>query len=245
MAILEDLCKRLTENPPRLPPWIFVPTTSIPPVLGAIHYWIESSKTTSTETALKLHKIPDLSASTPPGTGTSGPLFPNPENAMAYGEKIIREVLTADLEGMTGQRLIQLGVVPGHLSSSQARQYFERHKSKVIDDATKKMKASIPSASTDVEVKWYTLTKTLPIPKGLEERHTALKQLLDVVRQNKDIPRVMVTKVFPPSRCSACNSSPSLSWTGTTGDRNDVEAQHNILCTSLSAFLPVVFNKIP
>jgi len=241
MAILYDLCDRFTESPPRLPSWIFIPITSIPPVLGTIHYWIESSKTTETETALKLHNVPDMTTPTPPGMGMSGPLFPHPGNAVEYGDKIFREFCAAELERMTDQQLVQLGLVPGHLPSRQVRQYFERHKSQVVELAMKGIKETIPSASNNVEAKWYKLTKTLPIPKGLEQRHPALKQLLDAVRQNKDIPRAMITKVFPPRRCSTCEGSPSPLRTGATGDQNDVEAQPHILCMF---FIYLVFSPV-
>jgi hypothetical protein len=78
---------------------------------------------------------------------------------------------------MTGQQLLQIGLIPEHLSPNQARQYFESHKSQIIDVMVERMKATIPSADTDIEVKWYMMTKTIPIPKELEARHTALKQL--------------------------------------------------------------------
>jgi len=211
MAVLDDLSNRLSEDPPRLPSWIFVPVTSIPLILDVIHYWIDTAKTAKTEVALRLHRIPDPYAETPVTMGMPGPMFPHPGNVDAYNQKLLQEVVAAGLEGMAGQQLVQTGLVPEYLSSTQARQYFESHKSQLIEVMVERMKATIPSADNDIEAKWYTMTKTIPIPKELEGRHTALKQLSNAVRRNKDIPRGFVTKVFPSSQCSVFEGSPNRS----------------------------------
>ena len=198
MAILDDLCSRLSENPPRLPSWIFVPTPSVPPILGAINYWIGMAKTTNAEKALELHEVPDITAPTAAAMGLPGPMFPNPENMTEYSQKLLREVASAGLESMTGEQLVRSGLVPAYIPPSQARQYLESHKSQLVDVMFEKLRADFPTADTDAEVKWYTMTKTFPIPKELEARHPALKQLSGVVRRGKDIPRTLVTKVTPP-----------------------------------------------
>ena len=202
MAILDDLCDRLSENPPRFPSWIFVPATSVPPILGAINYWIDTAKTTKTEKTLEFHEVPDMTMPTASAPGMPGPMFPQPGNLGAYSQKLFEDVASAGLEGMTGEQLVGTGLVPGHLSPSQARQYRERHKSQLLEVMLEKLKADLPSADTDVEVKWYKMTKTLPIPKELEARHTILKQLSGAVRRGKDTPGTLVTKVAPPRQCS-------------------------------------------
>ena len=98
---------------------------------------------------------------------------------------------------MAGQQLVQTGLVLEYLSPTQAQQYFESHKSQLIEAMVEKMKVTFPSADNNIEMKWYMMTKMIPILKELEARHTALKQLTNAVRQNKDILRGFVTKVFP------------------------------------------------
>ena len=208
MTILDDLCDRLSENPPRLPSWIYVPLTSIPPILGAIHYWMDTAKTAETEMALKLHTIPDISTPTPPTMGTPGPMFPRPGNMAAYADKLIQEVASTGLEGMTGEQLVQTGLLPIYVSPNQARQYFERHKAQLIESMVKRMRAAFPSASTDGETKWYTMTKTLPLPKELMARHMALKQFSDAMRQNRDTPKSLISKVAPSRQYSVLEGSP-------------------------------------
>jgi len=211
MAILGDLCDRLSEDPPRLPPWIFVPTTSTPPILDAIHYWIDMEKTTKTEKTLELHNFPNPSAPSPLATGMPGPMFPNPGNMAAYSEKLMREVSAAGLESMTGQQLVQTGLAPAHISPGRARQYFESHRSQFIEAMVEMMKATFPSADTDVELKWYTTTKTIPIPKELEARHMALRQLSGAVGRNEDLSRELIAKVLSSRRWSVSEGSPSRS----------------------------------
>ena len=244
MVILDDLCSRLSENPPGLPSWIFVPTPSIPPILGAINYWIEMAKKTKTEKALELHEVPDITAPTASALGLPGPMFPNPENMTEYSQKLLREVASAGLDGMTGEQLVKSGLVPAYIPPSQAGQYRERHKSQLVDVMFEKLRADFPTADTDAEVKWYTMTKTFPVPKELEARHTVLKQLSGAVRRGKDIPRALVVKVAPSGRCSVSGKF-THPWTGTTGNRNDVEAQHHALCMFLPVLPPPVFNKSP
>ena len=223
MAILDDLCNRLSESPPRVPSWIFVPTTSIPPILDAINYWIDAAKTTETGRALELHEIPDPSAPRLEGIGISGPALP-PGN---MPDDLTLELASINLESMTGQQLVETGLLPVHIFPNQARQYFERHKSQIAKAMKERMISGIPTAETNIDIKWYMMTKTLPIPKELEARHTVLKRLLDVVRRGKDIPRTLITKVdrYPVSEGSL--TRPPI---GTTGDRNDVEAQHYAIC---------------
>jgi len=242
-AILDDLSNRLSEAPPRLPSWIFVPAASIPPILDVIHYWIDTAKTTKTEVTLRLHKIPDPYAQTPTTMGMPGPMFPHPENMNDYSQKLFKELAAAALEGMTGQQLVQTGLLPDYLSPAQARQYFESHKSQFVDVMVERMRSTIPSADNDVEAKWYMMTKTIPIPKELEARHPALKQLSDAVRQSKDIPRGLVTKVFPSRKCSVYEGLPSRSWTGTVGGRNDMETQHYTPCACFCHSSLPVFDK--
>ena len=196
MAVLDDLRDCLSENPPRLPSWIFMPITSIPPVLGVIDYWIDMAKTTDTEKALELHNFPDTSAPAPSGMGPT-PTFPHPDNMTAYSANLMREVVVSALDGMTDQQLVQIGTVPAHVPTSQARQYFERHKTRLVDAMAEKMKESFPSPNNDLGVRWYSMTKTLPVPKELEGRHTVLKQLSNVVWNDRDIPRALVYKVAP------------------------------------------------
>ena len=211
MDVLDDLHNRLSEDPPRLPPWIFVPATSIPPVLDVIHYWIDTAKTAKTEVTLRLHKIPDPYAQTPVTMGMPGPMFPHPGNMNAYNQQLVQELAAAALRGMTGQELVRTGLLPDHVSSAQAREYFETHESQLVKVMVERMKATIPSADTDTEVKWYTMTKTVPIPKEFEARHAALKRLLKAVRQNEVIPRGFLTQVFPSRQCSVYEGSPSRS----------------------------------
>ena len=196
MAILDDLCNRLSKDPPMLPSWIFVPATSTPPILDAIHYWMATAKTIKTEIALQLHKIPDPHASISETTGAPGPMFPDPGNMTGFSQGMLREVYATTLDGMTSQQLFQTGLLPAYLASSEIRQYFERNKSHIVDVMVERMKAVVPSSDTDVEVRWHMMTKTVPIPKELEARHTALKQLSDAVRKNGDIPKALITKVF-------------------------------------------------
>ena len=198
MATLDDLRSGLSEGAPRLPSWIFVPTPSIPPILGAINYWIEMAKTTKTEKALELHTIPDITAPTASALGLPGPMWPNPENMTEYSQKLLREVASAGLEGMTGEQLVNSGLVPACIPPSQAGQYRERHKSQLVDVMFEKLRADFPTADTDTEIKWYTMTKTFPVPKELEARHAVLKQLSGAVRRGKDFPRPLVIKVTPP-----------------------------------------------
>ena len=226
MTVLNDLRNRLSEDPPRLPSWIFVPVTSIPPILDVIHYWIETAKTTKTEVTLRLHKIPDPYAQTSVSMGMPGPMFPHPGNMNAYSQKLFQELAAAALEGMNGQQLVQTGLLPDYLSPTQARQYFESHKSQFVEVMVERMRATIPSADNDTGVKWYMMTKTIPIPRELEARHTALKQLSDAVRQNINIQRGLITKVFPSRKNPVYGDLPSRSLTGTMGGRNDMETQH-------------------
>lgn len=156
------------------------------------------AKTTNAEKALELHEVPDITAPTAAAMGLPGPMFPNPENMTEYSQKLLREVASAGLESMTGEQLVRSGLVPAYIPPSQARQYLESHKSQLVDVMFEKLRADFPTADTDAEVKWYTMTKTFPIPKELEARHPALKQLSGVVRRGKDIPRTLVTKVTPP-----------------------------------------------
>ena len=215
MAILDDLRDRLSKNPPSLPSWISVPINSIPPILGAINYWIDTAGTVETETALELHDFPDPSVMTPQAMGMPGPMLPQPGNLAAYSDKLIRELASSALDHFTDQQLVQAGFAPAHMSPSQARQYAERHKSQIVDKLTEKAKAAFPSPDTDVEIKWYMMTKTLPVPKELEARHTALRQLSAAVRQGKDVPKALIDKVIPSKRCSV--SRLTRSWIGTTG----------------------------
>ena len=215
MGILDDLRDRLSENPPRLPSWIFVPVNSIPSILGAINYWIDTAKIAKTEKALEFHDPPDPAAITPQAMGMPGPVFPQPGNLGAYGDKLIRELASSALDHFTDQQLARTGLVPAHMSPNQARQYFEENKARFVDGMAAIMKTTLPSADTDVEVKWYKMTKTLPVPKGLEGRHPVLKQLLAAVRQGKDIPKALIDKVIPSMRCSV--SRLTRSWIGTTG----------------------------
>lgn len=195
MAILDDLCNRLSKDPPRLPSWVYVPTTSIAPVLDVIHYWIDMAKSAETEITLQLHKIPDHYAPTPPATEAENLVFPNPNNMNAYNQKTLQEVSASTLERMPGEQLIRIGLVPKSLSPSQARQHFERHKSQIVDAMVENLRAMFPSPNTDLETKWYAMTKTLPFPKELEARHTALRRLSDAVKKNGDIPKALITKV--------------------------------------------------
>jgi len=211
MTILDDLCDRLSEDPPRLPPWIFVPTTSIPPILDAIHYWIDMAKTNRTEKTLELHHYPNPSAPSPLAAGVPSPIFPNPDNMAAYSANMIREVCAAALENMPDQQLLQTGLVPAHVSTGRVRQYFTSHKSQIVETMVETMKETFPSADTDVEVKWYTLTKTIPIPKVLEARHTILRQLSDAVERSGDFPGELITKVLTSRRWSISEGSPSRS----------------------------------
>lgn len=103
---------------------------------------------------------------------------------------------------------VRTELVPNNVSPSQARLYFERHKSRLIDVMAEMMKATVPSAKTDVEVKWYMMTKTILIPKELEARHMVLKRLSDAVKKNKDIPGALITKVFPSRQCPVYEGSP-------------------------------------
>jgi hypothetical protein len=155
MAILNDLRDRLSEDPPRLPSWIFVPITSVPAILGVINYWVDTAKIIKTEKALELHEIPDPSVPTPQAMGMPGPMFPEPGNMAAYSEKLIPEVVSAGLEGMTGQQLVNSGLLPDYISPSQARQYFERHKPQIVEIMVERFKTTFPSPDTDVEIKWH------------------------------------------------------------------------------------------
>ena len=208
MAVLGDLCDRLSEDPPRFPSWIFVPVTSIPPISDAVHYWMDTAKTARTEVAFQLHEIPDPHKRTPVSMGMQGPMLPNPGNATEYSQQMLRDVVASALGGMTGQQLIEKRFVPNHLSASEAREYFERRKSQIVDVMVEKMKETLPSPNTDLEVKWYTMTKTIPVPKELEARHTALKKLSNVMKQNGDIPSALITKVFPSRQCLVCKVHP-------------------------------------
>ena len=208
MTALDDLCDRLSEDPPRLPSWIFVPVTSIPPILDAIRYWIDTAKTIRTETALQLHEIPDLRMPTPVTMGMPGPMFPSPENLTEYSQQMFRECAIAALGRMTDQELVRSGLVPNYLSASSARHYVERHKSHVVDLMVEQLKDAMPSPNADLEAKWYMMTKTIPFPKNLEARHPALKQLSNAVKKNGDIPRALITKVFPSRQCPCINVHP-------------------------------------
>ena len=207
MAILENLRDSLSENPLRLPSWIFVPTNSIPPVLGAINYWIDTAKTTKTKKVLELHEFPDHSAPTSLGAGMPGPMFPLPGSLAEYGDKLIRELSASSLEGMTGQQLVQTGLMPDYISPSQARQYFERHKSELVEVMVERMKTTFPSANTDIEIKWYTMTKTISVPRELAAKHSVLKQLSAAVKQDRNIPRTLIDKVAPSRHCSVSEGS--------------------------------------
>jgi len=209
MAILDGLCHSLSENPPSLPSWIFVSPTSIPPILGAINYWIDMAKTTRTEKAIELHRVPDVTTSTLP-PGMPGPMFPNPGNMGAYSEKLLREIASAGLESMTGEQLVRGGMIPPYLTPSQAEQYLERHKPRIVEIMLDKLKAGLPTPDTDVEAKWYSITKTHPIPKALEGRHTVLKQLAGAVRRGKDVTKTLITKVALPPKCSVSECSLTL-----------------------------------
>lgn len=215
MAVLDDLRDCLWANPLRLPSWIFVPPNSIPLVLGAINYWIETAKTTKTKKVMELHQFPDVST-VPPAMGMSGPMFPHPGNLGAYSDKLIRELSSSALDGMTGQQLIQIGLIPDCISPSQARQHFERHKPEIIEVMVERMKATFPSANTDIEIKWYGMTKVFSVPGELEARHTALRQLSVAMRQGKDVPRALISKVA--LRGNAHFSGLTRSRIGTTGD---------------------------
>jgi hypothetical protein len=197
MAILDDLRDCLSVDPSRLPSWIFMPATSIPPVLGVINYWIDTAKTAKTEKALELHNVPDTFAPAPPGMGP-GSTPPNPNITAGRTTELMRGIVASSLEGMTNQQLVETGSVPAHISTSQARQYFETHKSQLIDALTERMKSLYPSSGNDIEVKWYSMTKALAVPKELEGRHTVLKQLSDAVWNDRDIPRALISKVAPP-----------------------------------------------
>ncbi|KAF9653241.1 hypothetical protein BDM02DRAFT_3125707 [Thelephora ganbajun] len=193
MAVLDDLNDRLSENPPRLPSWIHVHITSIPPVLGAIHYWIETAKTSKTKKALELHGVSDIFASTLSAMGMPGSMPLQPGDSAAYTDRLVREVASSSLEDMNDEELVQSGLMPAYISPNQVREYFERHKSQLVKAMMERVRAAFPSASTDVETKWYSMTKTLPIPKELEARHVALKQLLGAMRQN-NIPKALISK---------------------------------------------------
>ena len=197
MAILDDLLNRLSENPPRLPSWIYVPTTSASPILGAIRYWIDAARISKTEKTLKLHEIPDTPLSMPPAMGMPGPMFSQPGSLGAYADKLTQDAASACLEGMTGENLVQTGLIPAYVSQNRARQYYKRHKSQLVEAMVERMKEEFSSASTDIETKWYTMTKTLPIPKELEQRHVFLKQFSDAMRRNKEIPSALISKVAP------------------------------------------------
>lgn len=222
MTVLDDLYDRLSENPPRLPSWIFVPTTSIPPILDAIDYWIDKAKTSRTEKALALHEFPDHSL---PAPGPA-PLFPQLGNMGAYSDNLLREVTAAGLEAMGDEQLVQTGSVPDYVPSGQVRQYFQKNKSQIVGTMVEKLKSAFPTADNDIEMKWYMMTKTIPVPRELEARHVVLKQLLGAVRQGKETPRALITKVVPSRQCSVSEGSSPPSFTDTTGDRKNVETQH-------------------
>ena len=184
MALLDDICGRLSENPPRLPSWISVPTTSVNPILRAIRYWIDRAKVVNTKTALQLHEDP----------GIKGPVFPPLEN---MGGLPVEEASSAYLDDMSDRELILLKLVPPHVSERQARRYVENHRPEVIRTMAARVKdLTFPPASVEIEMRWYSATKTIHFPPELGARHTALGQLSDAIGKRKsDIPAALISKV--------------------------------------------------
>ena len=191
MALLDDVCNRLSENPPRLPSWINVPTTSVNPILRAIRYWIDRAKLINTKTALELHEDP----------GIKGPVFPPLEN---MGGLAVEEATSACLDDMSDRELVLLRLVPPHIPEHQARRYVESHRSEVIGTMTRRVgDLGFPPASADIEMRWYSITKTIHFPPELGARHTALRQLSDAIGKRKShIPAALISKVAPSEGCS-------------------------------------------
>lgn len=188
MALLDDICDRLSENPPRLPSWISVPSTSVNPILRAIRYWIDRAKVVNTKTALKLHEDP----------GIKSPVSPPPplEN---MGGLVTEGATSACLDDLTDRELVRFRLVPPHLSEHQARRYVESHRSEVTRAMMRRVNdLGMPPASADIEMRWYSATKTIHFPPELGARHAALRQLSDAVGKRKsDIPATLISKVAP------------------------------------------------
>lgn len=191
-----------------------MPTTSIPAVLSAIRYWIDSAKTAETKKTLFLHHLPGEF------------LPPLPDAYMENPEEGYKKAAVATLEDMSDEELVFLRVVPQYVPAHRARRYLETHKSELAEAIVDRLRGNsdAPAPEDDFEASLYKMTKTLPVATELQGRHPALKQLAEALKRKRVIPNILVAKVTPPGPLFTREGSPP--WTGKTGDRNDMETKY-------------------
>ncbi|KAL6298482.1 hypothetical protein BKA93DRAFT_65275 [Sparassis latifolia] len=170
--VVRDLRSRLSEAPPRLPPWIYVVKDSIPGILTILDYWaLPINKTTTGILEAHDYVVPGESSAellSAPGMGST---FKDMVTNKSEGQ---RAVISSFLNNMPDKELMNAPFLPRNVTAAEARKFVKDHHEKLVDvmmdgfeDQSKKLTG---------EQKWYKRTKVFFPPSELRKRHAGFDE---------------------------------------------------------------------
>ncbi|OSD01022.1 hypothetical protein PYCCODRAFT_1478791 [Trametes coccinea BRFM310] len=163
MNTAKSLCEKLTEHPPALPPWLHVEAKSIPAILRALDYWINTEKSTSRVLAREgdYNLDEELEAFTASGgAGFRSEVKTLYDDQRKQIEKMFRE--------LPDDKLLELPWMPHGVTVSQARTIIESN----MDELVRSMQQLHATGKVPThERAWYKVAKVFLPPAELRSRH--------------------------------------------------------------------------
>ncbi|KAI0329760.1 hypothetical protein GY45DRAFT_1279063 [Cubamyces sp. BRFM 1775] len=194
MDVVKEISSKLCEQPPALPSWLHVEAKSIPTILRALDYWINTEKSTRKmvaqmpagtaheEWAQRGAMLGALGGGN--GSGFQRELQDRYQSQRAQIETMFRT--------LSDEKLVQLPFMPPGIAPQAARAFLDSHMEELVSMMQDvHTTGKVPTN----EQEWYRCTKTFLPPPELRKRHFGFDAAWQKLQEGEDIPASIERKI--------------------------------------------------
>ncbi|KAI0366568.1 hypothetical protein BV20DRAFT_1055566 [Pilatotrama ljubarskyi] len=181
---IKDLSERLSQSHPRLPSWLHVDAETVPAVLRALTYWLNTQKSTR-----KMLAVQEYTSPVDHWRQRGAALQQASENGdmqreLRDGFLQQRQMFEAMFRDLPGDKLVQLPWLPQGMSVPEARAYVEAH----MEDLVSKMQQLTTTGRVSTyEQEWFKRTMVFLPPRELRDRHPGFEVAFSALQKGDDI----------------------------------------------------------
>ncbi|KAI0658112.1 hypothetical protein C8Q70DRAFT_201642 [Cubamyces menziesii] len=194
MDVVKDLSNKLCEQPPALPSWLHVETKTIPAILRALDYWINTEKSTrkmiAQMPANTAHEQWSQRGAMLGGLGGgNGSGF---QRELQDRYKSQRQQIETMFRTLPDDKLVQLPFMPPGIGPQAARAFLDSH----MEELVSMMQDMHTTGKVPTnEQEWYRCTKTFLPPPELRKRHFGFDAAWQKLQEGEDIPVSIERKI--------------------------------------------------